>query len=94
MTFSSEIYRHLDFGINILDEPDERISVEGIKVNIPTRKRRISNDLFPSREGCEKKSAYERKQTKVKELNIMLKMMLLVPISFFLLVGRLCSGGF
>ena len=37
---------------------------------------------------------YEKKQTKVKELTKMLKMMLLVPISFFLLAGRLCSGGF
>ena len=37
---------------------------------------------------------YEKKQTKVKELTKMLKMMLLVPISFFLLEGRLCSEGF
>ena len=37
---------------------------------------------------------HEKKQTKVKELTKMLKMMLLVPISFFLLEGRLCSGGF
>ena len=37
---------------------------------------------------------YEKKQTKVKELTKMLKMMLLVPIGFFLLAGRLCSGGF
>ena len=35
---------------------------------------------------------YEKKQTKVKELTKMLKMMLLVPISFFLLAGRLCFG--
>ena len=27
MTFSTEICRRLDFGVNILDEPDERISV-------------------------------------------------------------------
>ena len=47
MTFSSEIYRRLDFGINILDEPDESISVQGIEVSVPTRKHRISNDLFP-----------------------------------------------
>ena len=44
MTFSSEIYRRIDFGINILDEPNERISVQEIEVNVPTRKRRISND--------------------------------------------------
>ena len=43
MSFSSEIYRRLDFGINILDEPDERISEEGIEVSVP--KRRISDDL-------------------------------------------------
>ena len=46
MTFSSEIYRRLDFGINILDEPDEHISVQNIEVSVPTRKRRISDDLF------------------------------------------------
>ena len=45
MTFSSEIYRHVDFGINILDEPYERISVQEIEISVPTRKRRISNDL-------------------------------------------------
>ena len=45
MTFSSEIYRRLDFGINILDEPDKRISVQEIEVSVPTRKRRISDDL-------------------------------------------------
>ena len=45
MTFSSEIYRRLDFGNNILDEPDERISVQEIEVSIPSRKRRISDDL-------------------------------------------------
>ena len=50
--------------------------------------------LFPSREGREKKSAYEKKQTNVKELTKMLKMMLLVPIRFFLLAGRLSCGGF
>ena len=37
---------------------------------------------------------YEKKQTKVKELTKMLKMMLLVPIILFLLAGRLCSGVF
>ena len=47
VTFSSEIYRRLDFGINILDEPDECISVQGIEVSVPTRKYRISNDLIP-----------------------------------------------
>ena len=45
MTFSSEFYRRLDFGINILDESHEHISVQGIEVSVPTRKRRISNDL-------------------------------------------------
>ena len=45
MTFSSEIYRRLDFGINILDEPDEHISVQEIEVSFPTRKRRKSHDL-------------------------------------------------
>ena len=59
MTFSREIYRRLDFGINILDEPDERISVEEIEVSVPTRKRRTmicpkrTQILFPSREGRE-----------------------------------------
>ena len=45
MTFSREIYRRLDFGINILDEPDERISVQEIEVSVPTCKRWISDDL-------------------------------------------------
>ena len=45
MTFSSEIYRRLDFGISILDEFDERISFQEIEVSVPTRKRRISDDL-------------------------------------------------
>ena len=73
MTFSREIYRRLDFGINILDEPDERISVQEIEVSVPTRKRRISDDLseedsnsVSSWESRKKKSAYEKKQTKVK----------------------------
>ena len=41
----SEIYRRVDFGINMLDERDERISVEEIEVSVPTRERRISHDL-------------------------------------------------
>ena len=45
MTFSHEIYKRLDFGINILDEPHERISVQEIEVSVPTCKRRISDDL-------------------------------------------------
>ena len=45
MTFSNEIYKRLDFGINILDEPDEHISVQEIEVSVATRKRRISDDL-------------------------------------------------
>ena len=45
-TISSEIlYRRLDFGIhNILDEPDERISVQEIDVSVPTRKCTISDE--------------------------------------------------
>ena len=70
------------------------ISVQEIEVSVPTRKRRTmicpkrTQILLPSREGREKKSAYGKKQTKVKELTKMLKLMLLVPISFFLLAGR------
>ena len=45
MTFWGEIYRCLDFGINILDEPYKRISVQEIEVSVPTRKRRIRDDL-------------------------------------------------
>ena len=45
MPFSGAIYRRLDFGINILDEPDEHISVQEIEVSVPTRTRRISDDL-------------------------------------------------
>ena len=76
------------------------ISVQEIEVSVPTRKRttmicpKATQILFPSREGREKKSAYEKKRTEVKELTKMLKLMLLVPISFFLLAARLCSGGF
>ena len=45
-TLSSEIlYRRLDFGINILDEPVELFSVQEIEVNVPTRKRTVSDDL-------------------------------------------------
>lgn len=35
---------HVDFGINILDEPDECISVQENEFNGPTRKRGISDD--------------------------------------------------
>ena len=45
MTFSNEIYRRLGFGINILYEPIEGIPVQEIEVSVPTRKRRISDDL-------------------------------------------------
>ena len=48
MIFSSEIYwshRRLDFGINILDKSDERISVKEIEVSVPTLKRKIGDDL-------------------------------------------------
>ena len=31
--------------MNILDEPDERISVQEIEVSVPTRNRRIGDDL-------------------------------------------------
>ena len=97
MTFSSEIYRRLDFGINILDETDERISVQEIEVSVPTRKRRTGDDLSEvdsNSVSLVAKSAYEKKQTKVKDLTKMLKMMVLVPIRFFLLAGRLYFGGF
>ena len=36
---------HVDFGIDILDEPDERISVQENEVNVPTRRRGKSDDL-------------------------------------------------
>ena len=45
MTFSRDINRLLDFGSNIVDAPDERISVQEIEVSVPTRKRRIGRDL-------------------------------------------------
>ena len=35
---------HVVFGINILDEPDECISVQENEFNGPTRKRGISDD--------------------------------------------------
>ena len=75
MTNRREIYRCLDFGINILDEPNECIfPVQEIEVGIPTRKRRISGWFawrglkycFPLQESHEKKSAYKKKQTKSK----------------------------
>ena len=77
-----------------LDEPKEHISVQEVEVSVPTRKRRISDDLSvedSNSVSLVKKSAYLKKQTKVKELTKMLKMMLLVPISFILLAGRLFS---
>ena len=46
MTCTSEIYIRLDFGINILDEPVESISVQEIEVSVLTRNRRISDDSF------------------------------------------------
>ena len=45
MTFSSEINICLDFAINIVDEPDEHISVQETEVSVPTRKRRIRRNL-------------------------------------------------
>ena len=103
MTFSAAIYRRLDFGINILDEPDEHISVQEIEVSVPTCKRRISDETvrrglkfcFPREKAVRRPPLnYEKKQTKVKQLTKMLKTVLFVPISFFLLAGRLCSEGF
>ena len=45
-TFSSEIlYRRLDFGSNILEEPVELFSVQEIDVSVPTRKLTVSDDL-------------------------------------------------
>ena len=51
MTFSSEIYRRLDFGISILDESDERISFQETEVSVPSRQRRISDDLLRLNKG-------------------------------------------
>ena len=45
MTFSSGIYRRLDFVMNILDEPDEHISVQEIEVSVPTRNLGKRDDL-------------------------------------------------
>ena len=42
---SSEIDRRLDFGMNVLDERDERMSIQDIEVSIATHKHRISDDL-------------------------------------------------
>ena len=50
--------------------------------------------LFPRVKAVRRSPLMKKKQTKVKELTKILKMMLLVPLSFFLLTGRLCSGGF
>ena len=104
MSISREIYRCLDFGISILDEPDECIfPVQEIEVGIPTLKRRISGWFvwrglkycFPPQESHEKKSVCLQEETdKVKELTTMLKMLLLVPIKFILLAATLCSGRF
>ena len=73
MTFLSEIYRRLDFGINILDEPDEHISVQEIEVSVPTRKRRISDDLseedsfcFPLEKGVRRSPLMKRNWRKSK----------------------------
>ena len=45
MTFSTGIYRRLDFGISISDECDERVSEQKVEVGVPTRKRKISDFL-------------------------------------------------
>ena len=62
ITFSSVIYRRLDFGINISDVHDERSSVKVVEASVPTRKSKISdvlcseedsNSAFPTRESRE-----------------------------------------
>ena len=45
MTFSTGIYRRLDFGISISDECDERVSEQKVEVDVPNRKRKISDVL-------------------------------------------------
>ena len=45
-TLSNEIlYKRLDFGINILNEPVELFSLQEIEVSVPSRKRTVSDDL-------------------------------------------------
>jgi len=65
MTFLSGILRRLDFGINISDETDERVSEQEVEGGVPNRKRKISdflsfeedsNFLFPWRKSRDKKS--------------------------------------
>ena len=50
--------------------------------------------LFPREKAVRRSPLLKKKQTIVKELTKILKMMLLVPLSFFVLTGRLCCGGF
>ena len=65
MTFLSGILRRLDFGINIWDETDERVSEQEVEGGVANRKRKISdvlsfeedsNFLFPWRKSRDKKS--------------------------------------
>ena len=88
MTFSSEIYRRLHFRMNILDYPEERISVQEIELSVATRKRRISVDL--SQEDSNSVSLGELEKAvrrsplmkRDRRKSKMLKMLLLVP-NFF-----------
>ena len=88
MTFSSEIYRRLHFRMNILDYPEERISVQEIELSVATRKRRISVDL--SQEDSNSVSLGELEKAvrrsplmkRDRRKSKMLKMLLLVPIFF------------
>jgi len=45
VTFSTGIYRRLDFGINISDESDERVSEKEVEGGVPNRKSKISDVL-------------------------------------------------
>ena len=68
MTFSTEIYKRLGFGINILYEPNEGIPVQEIEVRAPTRKRRISRDL--SEEDSNSVSLYEKAVRVLEEVRL------------------------
>ena len=71
------------------------------EVSIPTRKRRTSDDSSEKDSSsvslCEKavriSPLMKRNKRKSKNSTEMLKMLLLVPISFFLLAALLCSEG-
>ena len=100
MTFSSEIYRRLHFGMNILDYPEERISVQEIELSVATRKRRISDDLsevdsnsvsLGELEKAVRRSPLMKRDRRKSKI---LQMLLVVPNFFSLLAGRLYFGGF